>query len=187
MSGIRTILAVHKLASAAALAGALALGGCGDLTKELGGLEGGGLQTVKAPPLALPPDYNLRPPAPGARGAPGVRATDAARQSVFGQTRPGEPAPGQFAPPTSQSAGEQALVRTVTARTGAETGIRATVDRETQELKENERGFVDKVLKWDEDAPEGEAIDPDEEQDIIRDIIGTDEAPQTRRKGGLFN
>lgn len=171
------------LVAAAALGGAVAVAGCGDLTRALGGLEPGqeDFQTVKAPPLSLPPDYNLRPPTPGGRGAEAQRAVDAARQTVFGGD-------GERPPPvTDRSAGERALIGKVESQTRTVANIRSTVDGETEDLKAAERGFVDKVLKWDEDAADDETVNAGEEQGIIRTIIGGDEPPEIRRKGGIFD
>jgi len=160
----------------------LALAACGDLTRSLGGLEGGEeFQAVKAPPLALPPDYNLRPPVPGGRGAPAQRSSDYARQSVFGVNQPdGSAQPGA----SGRSAGESALLTKAQERARVTPDIRSTVDEETEELKQTEAGFVDKVLEWDEEAPEGQA--DGEDQDLLKTVVTGDDKPVIKRGGGIF-
>jgi len=179
---------------AAVFGAALLVTACGDVTKSIGGLEGGSIQAVKAPALSLPPDYNLRPPSPGGRGAPNQRSADMARNSLFGTNEPGsDSGSGERRVGTSgRSAGETVLVNKVQTQARVEPGIRDTVDRETEELLDSERGFVDKVLKWDEDAPDGQAIDPNEEverledQGVLSRIITGEDKPQIERNDGLF-
>ncbi|MCP4329051.1 MAG: DUF3035 domain-containing protein [Alphaproteobacteria bacterium] len=167
----------------------LVLAGCGDLTKAIGSLEGNSdLTGIKSPPLSLPPDYNLRPPDPGGRGSPNRQNVDQARQSVFGINEPGVVNSGAGAGTAlntnQRSAGESALLSKANASTKADQGIRSEVDEETEEIKESEAGFVDKILKWEEDGGEGE--NPQEE-DGLKSIIAGEQKPVIKRKGGLFD
>lgn len=161
---------------------AFAMTACGDLSKSLGTLESDRFQAVKAPPLSVPPEFNLRPPVPGGRGAPNQRAVDYARQTVFGLNEPGVAPGGQTITPTSQSTGEKALLSKAHARAGSVPNIRSTVDEETEAIKQTEDGFVDKVLTWDEDAAEEGA----EEEGVFKRIITDEGKPEISRSGGIF-
>ena len=89
------------------MAVALGLAGCNDLSKAMSSLESDdGTQAIKAPPLSLPPDYNLRPPVPGGRGDPNRVNVDQARQNMFGSNTPN---PDEGVADT-RSAGEAALL-----------------------------------------------------------------------------
>lgn len=64
---------------------------------------------VKRQPLIVPPDYDLRPPDPNARGPLPGRADARARASLTGV--PVEQRAGRTAMPAGGSAGETALIR----------------------------------------------------------------------------
>jgi len=154
----------------------LGLAGCGDLAKTIGSLENpNGTQTPKAPPLSLPPDYNLRPPVPGGRGDPNRVNVDQARQTLFKKE---VPKAGEGVAET-RSAGEAALLSKAAAPGRPVADIRSEVDEETEGLKESESGFVDKVLKWDEEGAEGEA---QTDEGFLKSVIVTEEKPIIKRK-----
>jgi hypothetical protein len=154
----------------------LGLAGCGDLAKTIGSLENpDGTQTPKAPPLSLPPDYNLRPPVPGGRGDPNRVNVDQARQTLFKKEAP---KPGE-AVPESRSAGEAALLSKAVAPGRPAANIRSEIDEETESLKESESGFVDKVLNWDEEGAEGVL---QEDEGFLKSVIVTEEKPIIKRK-----
>ena len=130
---------------------------------------------VKKAPLVLPPDFSLRPPAPGepqqaARsallGTPPNRVTE--RQPTLA------PAPAPTARlnapnlPASQTAGESALLRQANAE-GANGGIRAVVDRETSALADKDRSFTDRLIFWQETPPPGTLIDAQKEAQRLRE------------------
>ena len=62
----------------------MSVSGCAELVDAINPENKEQLQGAKAPPLSLPPDYNLRPPVSGGRGAPDRKNVDVARQSLFG-------------------------------------------------------------------------------------------------------
>ena len=158
------------------LAIGLGLAGCGDLTKSIGSLErGDATQAPKTAPLSLPPDYNLRPPVPGGRGAPNRVNVDQARQTLFGVNQP-KPDEGVA---DTRSAGEAALLSKAAAPGRPVSDIRSELDAETESLKESESGFVDKMLNWDEEGGDGEA---QEDEDFLKSIIVTEEKPIIKRK-----
>src|SRR5215831_10360831 len=91
--GRRTVFAVSVLCSA----GALSISGCTDLKKAIG-LEKSSpdeFAVESRAPLEMPPDFDLRPPQPGA-SRPQEKAADQQARKVIDQAGPGEP--GKQAP-----------------------------------------------------------------------------------------
>src|SRR5438067_7754481 len=85
------------IASALCLAGSLPIAGCGDFKKTIG-LEPtlpDEFAVESRAPLTLPPDFDLRPPSPGAPRPQEKSADQQARQAIE-QAGPGEP--GKQAP-----------------------------------------------------------------------------------------
>src|SRR5438045_424444 len=79
------------------LAGALVISGCSDLKKAIG-LERATpdeFAVESRAPLTMPPDFNLRPPQPGA-ARPQEKSSDQQARQVIEQAGPGEP--GKQAP-----------------------------------------------------------------------------------------
>jgi len=92
---VRRALAV--VAPSACIAGALFLSGCSDLKKAIG-LEKTSpdeFAVESRAPLTMPPDFNLRPPQPGA-ARPQEKSSDQQARQVIEQAGPGEP--GKQAP-----------------------------------------------------------------------------------------
>jgi len=121
---------------------------------------------VSRAPLAIPPDYTLRPPQPGAAPSQEVAAQDRAKEAVFragSQQASLPPAAGE------RSAGEGALLQKAGAP-NADPAIRQHVSDDTALTPENQRGFVDKLLFWRKSGPpnSNEVIDPNKEADRIK-------------------
>lgn len=123
-------------------------------------------RVVRKAPLTVPPDYNLRPPAPG-EGRPQELASDAAaRVAVFGTDIGKEASPGEKLFITA--AGGEATDRT----------IRQQVDYDsTQTLRKN-RSFADTILNFGK-GPKETVVDPAAEterlkgeQDSIKEVTG---------------
>ncbi len=170
----------------AALCGlSVSLGGCG-AAEDIGTLFGvsGGEQeqtALRNPPLTIPPNYDLRPPAGGAARSRQTRTALRARQSLLG-------APAAAAKTGGPSLGEIALLRQAGLRSGIDSGVRREVDRETKTLVDGERTFVDKLLKWRETGTAAPARAGDkkgsngESGRPVRDR----NRPVIRRKGEIF-
>lgn len=126
-----------KLAAGVLLASSVLVGACssGPRTPDE-------FRVVRKAPLTVPPEYNLRPPAPG-EAIPQELSPDAERQmSVFGRDLG-----------ASASAGERALVEAAGAA-ATDRSVRAAVDFESsQSLKKNE-SFADAVLNYGADGGE---------------------------------
>ena len=147
----------------------LPLGGCDSFNRAIGKTRviPDEFQVVSNAPLAIPPDYALRPPRVG-NGPEQANPTDQARETVFraGDT-PSQPAP--VAPSKNMSAGEQDLLRQAGA-TNAPSDIRRTVDADPTEGVPFDRGLVDKLLFWSGPTtpPSNQTLNPGEEQSRIR-------------------
>jgi len=148
----------------------LPLGGCDSFNRAIGKTRviPDEFQVVSNAPLAIPPDYALRPPRVG-NGPEQANPTDQARETVFraGDTASQQPAP--VAPSPSMSAGEQDLLRQAGA-TNAPSDIRRTVDADPTEGVPFDRGLVDKLLFWSGPTtpPSNQTLNPGEEQSRIR-------------------
>lgn len=123
-------------------------------------------QVVSNAPLAIPPDYALRPPRVG-NGPEQASATEQARETVFraGDTN----APASAAPSAKLSPGEQDLLRQAGAN-NTPSDIRQTVDADPTEGVPFDRGLVDKLLFWSGPTtpPSNDTLNPGEEASRIR-------------------
>jgi Protein of unknown function (DUF3035) len=132
------------LISALVLA-ALSVGGCDSMKRALG-LEKvvpDEFAVVSRAPLAIPPDYALRPPRPGAAPTQEVSAAEQARQSIFRASDPAAALPGA----DKRSDGENLLLRQAGAAT-ASADIRQTITKESRSEGPVDQSFVDKLLFW---------------------------------------
>ncbi len=143
-----------------ALAGvALGLSACGGFQESLGMTKQSPdeFRVVSRAPLTVPPDFQLRPPEPGApRPQVGTPAQQAER-AVF---RNSANAPQTAnAAPRRVTVGEQALLAAAGAQQ-ADPNIRQVVDRETKQINEESDYFVDRLVFWNDIPPSGTVVDP---------------------------
>src|SRR5512144_1262369 len=146
MSGNRVIVAT-------ALIAAVGLTACQSTRKSLGmtKVTPDEFRVVTKAPLVLPPDYSLRPPAPGEPRPQELQPESAARTALLGQ-REGE----------VRSDGEKLLV----AKAGADKAdplIRYVVDDEFGDVAHKDKSFADKVMFWhhDKTAPKAAEVGGD--------------------------
>ena len=181
---------------AATLAGALllVLTGCGELRNALGMGKNSPdeFAVVRHAALAVPPDFDLRPPAPGAPRPQEVSPREDARKTLLGQGAGGAAAGAKGASALlRQTPGEGALLR----QSGAgETpvNIREVVRIEAAALGAQDRTFTDRLLFWKK-SEEGEVLDPAAEADRLRRAKQGAKPAATpsgvvikRKKGGLL-
>jgi len=158
-------------AATAALLAAVTLSGCTDARRALGYEKAppDEFAVVARAPLSQPPDYNLRPPAPGAPRPQEGTSTDQARSALT----PGKLAAAAIA---DRSKGEQALL----VKAGADKSnnqIRKQVNEETTAMAEADDSFVEKLMFW-RDAPlPGEALDPQGEAKRLKDNASLGKPP----------
>jgi hypothetical protein len=131
-------MSVNRLIVATALIAATGLGGCASTRNALGltKVTPDEFRVVTKAPLVVPPDFALRPPAPGKPRPQELQPESAARTALLGQ-REGE----------ARSEGEKMLV----AKAGADKAdplIRYVVDDEFGDVAHKEKSFADKVMFW---------------------------------------
>jgi hypothetical protein len=152
------------LVSAIVLAG-LALSGCDSFNRLIGKEKviPDEFAVVSRAPLAIPPDYALRPPRPGAQRDQEETPTEMARQSVF---RASDQQPAG----ASRSPGEGELLREAGAG-DTPANIRELVNTDPANGMPLEQGFVDKLLFWksaDNNVPSNQVVDPEKEAERLR-------------------
>lgn len=160
---------------------ALSLGGCESFNQAIG-LEKSipdEFTVVSSAPLAIPPDYALRPPQPGAAPTQEVSPTDQAKQTIFRAGGADAALPGA----AQRSPGENALLAQAGAAQ-ATPDIRQLIAQESQaEQGPLNQSFVDKLLFWrGPETPGGRAdqvIDPTREAQELKGSQAAANAPIT--------
>lgn len=149
-----------RVAVAALLLGAAGLAGCKSASAAFGlaKVTPDEFRVVTKAPLTLPPDYSLRPPAPGEPRPQELQPESAARQALEGAREA-----------DVRSDGEKLFV----ARAGADHAdplVRYVVDDEFGDLAHKDKGFADYVLFWrhgqSSAPPPSELGDPNVSQPI---------------------
>jgi len=131
-------MSVNRVIVASALVAAVGLAGCTSTRKALGmnKVTPDEFRIVTKAPLVVPPDYALRPPAPGEPRPQELQPESAARTALLGQ-REAE----------VRSDGEKMLV----AKAGADKAdplIRYVVDDEFGDVAHKDKSFADRVMFW---------------------------------------
>src|SRR6476469_1056797 len=129
-------MSFNRVMAAAVLVAAAGLAGCQSASKALGmsKVTPDEFRVVTKAPLVLPPDYGLRPPAPGEPRPQELQPESRAREALLGQ-RAAE----------TRTDGEKLLVN----KAGADKAdplIRYVVDDEYGDLAYKEKSFADTVL-----------------------------------------
>lgn len=151
------------LAAAACL---LALTACEGAKRELGLVKRAPdeFAVVKRAPLAMPPDYSLRPPRPGAPRPQEMVNGDQGRAAVFGTS-------GEEAYQSSgESGGESALLQAAGAA-GAGPQIRDIVDREAADAPARDKPVAEKLLGIGlgrKDEPAASVVNAPEEAERLK-------------------
>ena len=172
------------------------LGGC-EQAREAFGLKKSApdeFSVVTRAPLAIPPDYGLRPPTPGVQRPQEKSTKNEAREILL---RKG-PNVGQGAPGGKQlTTGEVALLGKAGAR-NPDPSIREKISRESAVLAESDDKFLARLMFWQVKEPPGRIVDPDNESRRLRENSALGDAPvkgttpviERKEKGildGLFN
>lgn len=170
-------------------AAVVAVSGC-DQTRKVLGMDKRApdeFTVYSRAPLSLPPNYDLRPPTPGESRPQDAAPTDMAERILRGNRN----APLQAAPAGS-SAGVQSLLKE-TGALMALPDIRATVNRETTTIAEENKRVTDKIIFWRKPDQPGTVVDAEKEAQRIREnqalgkpVTEGDTPTIQRRKRGLF-
>ena len=160
-------MSVNRLIVASALIATAGLAGCNGAGKALGmgKVTPDEFRVVTKAPLVVPPDFALRPPAPGEPRPQELRPESAARTALLGAREA-----------QVRSDGEKILV----AKAGAEKAdplIRYVVDDEFGDVAHKEKGFADRVMFWRSDKPAAQQehpapVDAETEKQRIANLIG---------------
>jgi hypothetical protein len=134
-------MSVNRIILASVLVAPLALGACQSTRSALGmnKVTPDEFRVVSKAPLVVPPDFSLRPPAPGKPRPQELQPESAARAALTGQ-RASE----------DRTDGEKMLV----ARAGADKAdplIRYVVDDEFGDVAHKDKNFADRVMFWRSD------------------------------------
>tara|TARA_R110000868_G_scaffold56449_5_gene174630 strand:- start:9614 stop:10156 length:543 start_codon:yes stop_codon:yes gene_type:complete len=121
-----------------AAAASFALTGCSSVGGGLGAnkIMPDEFRTVTIAPLTVPPEYNLRPPRPGAPRPEEIYPDQMARAALLG-------AQGEF-----QGSDAEALLVAHAGGGAADPFIRSIIDGETAGVVHKSRSFADQVLFW---------------------------------------
>lgn len=123
---------------------------------------------VDRPPLAMPPDFGLRPPVPGAPRPQEVDVSQHASAALFGS---------DLAAPqnASMSPAEKALL----AQTGADKAlpdIRSVINTESSQMVDVSPHLMEQLLWWKNDAKPGMVVDAAAEARRIKEAKDKGEA-----------
>jgi len=139
--------------------------------------------TTRAP-LSMPPDYNLRPPRPGAPRPQEQSERQQAQEALV-------PEMALTAPQGGASAGQAALVQE--AGPAAPADIRRKIDQDASYAKSDE-SFIDKVLYWRKPDTEPVQVDAPKEAQRLRQDAALGQAPNVgdtpiieQKKKGWFS
>ena len=113
-------------------------------------------------PLSLPPDYALRPPAPGTARPQNVMPRDTAKQALLGEQFNTQAGGAPSVDVVGVSPGTQVLLE----RTGAldaDPEIRTQVNSETTILAEEDQSFTERLMFWGTPTDYGIVVDPVQE------------------------
>ncbi|MEE8188562.1 MAG: DUF3035 domain-containing protein [Kiloniellales bacterium] len=177
----------------------LALTACGQMEgikKQLGMTKQAPdeFRVVSRAPLSLPPEFTLRPPAPGAVRPQEGSATDRARQAIFRIDQPESKSDvfDRTFQVDGRSLGEVSLLKAAGADK-IDPDIRLVVNRETNQINAGSDGFVETLIFWRDKEMPGTIIDASAEARRLRENaalgknVTSGETPTIeRRKKGLF-
>jgi hypothetical protein len=160
-------MSVNRVIVATALIAAAGLAGCQGASKALGmtKVTPDEFRVVTKAPLVVPPDYSLRPPAPGQPRPQELQPESAARTALLGEREA-----------QVRSDGEKMLV----AKAGAEKAdplIRYVVDDEFGDIAHKDKSFADRVMFWHSDKPAAKQetpapVDAASEQERVTKLTG---------------
>jgi hypothetical protein len=167
----------------ALLGGAAALlVGCQDIREAAGVTKAppDEFAVVTKAPLVIPPDFNLRPPKPGAPPTNQSSATDSAEAALTGD----DPATVAASLPNSYSPAEKSLLANSGGAT-ADHGVRSQIAADTKAMSTASDSFTDTLLfRSQPDANAGHPVDADAEHDRLtaQKGDGTPVQGQTEKK-----
>ncbi len=143
------------------LSGVLVLSACSRAKEELGLTRHAPdeFAVVKRAPLAMPPDYTMRPPRPGTARPQEQRPEEQARTVIFGHEEKNTAKPASAEEALLQQAGTEV----------AQPGIREIVDRETATLEPHDKPVAKRLFGLGgKDKPPATVVDAKAEASRLR-------------------
>jgi hypothetical protein len=178
-------MTVSRGLAALSLLGLAGLAGCQSASHALGlaKVTPDEFRVVSKAPLTLPPDYSLRPPAPGEPRPQELEPESAAREALIGERQA-----------EVRSDGEKLLV----AKAGGDKAdplIRYVVDDQFGAISHKDKGFADFVMFWHKGQPAvseqmtqasetSVPIDPNTEEKRIANLTGNQSIVIERQSQG---
>jgi hypothetical protein len=157
---------MHVTLRVALLGGAaLALLGCQSIREAAGVVKTppDEFAVVTKAPLVIPPDYNLRPPKPGAPPTNQSSPTDSAEAALTGD----DPATIAASLPSTYSPGEKMLLAN-TGAASADHGVRTQIAADTKAMSTASNSFTDTLLfRSPPDPNAGHPLDADAEHNKL--------------------
>jgi hypothetical protein len=180
-----------------AAAASFMLAGC-SIFDNLGGakkVSPDEFKIVSHSPLTMPPNAELRPPRPGEprpqETSPADQAKEALSPALAGRVQAQGKAPAGPPAGAPGDSSEQALIAKAAAG-GSDPNIRSQVNRDTRVLAEKDNTWIDSLIFWQDKPPPGVVLDPEKEQQRIREAQASGKAAGgatptiERRKRGLL-
>jgi len=191
----RRLSAAARLGCAGAVVlSVFALSGCEDVKSNLGFTRESPdeFTVLSRAPLSVPPDFNLRPPQPGASRPQEGDTQAQARAALIGQPVNPRVYERNLAADTSVTEGEKRLL-TLAGASQADPNIRTIVDAETSQLSREYQSFTDRLVFWEDRTYKGTQVDAKAESKRLRENMALGRAlteGQTptieRKKKGLL-
>ena len=136
-------MSFNRVFAAGVLVAAAGLAGCQSTQQALGmqKVTPDEFRVVAKAPLVVPPDYALRPPAPGEPRPQELQPESAARAALVGQ---------------EQAADRDDAEKVLVSKAGGDRAdplIRFVVDDENGDIAHKDKSFADRVMFWKKDKP----------------------------------
>ncbi len=179
--------------TALAVSGVLLLAGCSGVQEQfsLTSTPPDEFKVTTRAPLAIPPDFNLRPPAPGEPRPQEGTATQQAKQVIFRASDSAELTLEEAMRADGRTLGERALLIEAQADQ-AQSGIRQVVERESKTLREEDGYLYDVLVFWRDEVPPGRIIDAEAEAKRLQENaalgkpVSAGETPTIERRMKAF-
>jgi hypothetical protein len=151
----------RRIVPIALLAGlAVSVAGCDTIRQAAGNGKDSPdeFAVVTKAPLVIPPDFNLKPPAPGQEPANQIEPTQAAQNALFNT----DPATAAAALPATMSPGERYLLAYARVQ-DADPAIRQQIASDVNGMRGSDDSFTDSILFGSSAAPGSAPVDADAE------------------------
>ena len=171
MTGCKLESFVFRAAAlGAVMLGATALGGCSEVRQAVGAEKKSPdeFQIRVRKPLSMPREYGLRAPRPGATPPQDSRSRDRTRQIVLDSDK-SRLGTRRVRPQIRGVSGQEAALIAKLGGSSMEPDIRRKVDRESAQIAENQKSFVDSIMFWKDEVKPGKAVEPRKEARRIQE------------------